>query len=226
MNFYLSNNDQTIGPYSIEQIQTFLRQGLVTTTDQVWTDGWSDWMPIGNVPGIGFQPSIQCPDSSANEGPLADSPLEVQTDEGKNVPAKNTEVSSESAQLSPTVKGVLALTATCCLVLAICWIAGASYNVGVQSGAKSGVQAGFRQGVQAGAEAQSQQNIQTVNNVENTVNAARAQQENSTTYDSATSSSANTDTQNSNNSDSSPTILRRPDGTFAPAPQTAPQGFQ
>jgi TM2 domain-containing membrane protein YozV len=52
MNFYLTKNGQKLGPYSVEQIQLFLKQGLVTTADQVWADGWASWMPIGSVPGL------------------------------------------------------------------------------------------------------------------------------------------------------------------------------
>ena len=52
MNFYLSKNGQQLGPYSVEQIQIFLKQGLVAATDQVWAEGWPEWMPIGRVPGF------------------------------------------------------------------------------------------------------------------------------------------------------------------------------
>ena len=52
MNFYLNKNSQKLGPYSVDQIQIFLKQGLVTTTDQVWCEGWPSWMAIGNVPGL------------------------------------------------------------------------------------------------------------------------------------------------------------------------------
>jgi hypothetical protein len=41
MKLYLSKNGQKMGPYSAEQIQLFLNQGLITTTDQVWAEGWS-----------------------------------------------------------------------------------------------------------------------------------------------------------------------------------------
>jgi hypothetical protein len=50
MNFYLSMNGQKLGPYSVEKIQIFLKQSLVTTTNQVRADGGSSWMPIGKVP--------------------------------------------------------------------------------------------------------------------------------------------------------------------------------
>jgi hypothetical protein len=64
MNFYLSSNGQTLGPYSTEQIEIFLKQGLVTAEDQVWAESWPSWLPIGNVPGIAFQPDIQPQTSS------------------------------------------------------------------------------------------------------------------------------------------------------------------
>jgi TM2 domain-containing membrane protein YozV len=52
MNFYLIKDDQKLGPYSAEQIQTFLQQKLVSSSDLCWADGWSSWMQVGNVPGL------------------------------------------------------------------------------------------------------------------------------------------------------------------------------
>jgi len=59
MEYRLLKNNQQLGPYSVDQIQVFLKQGLVTTDDQVWAEGWPSWMPIGNVPGLTFQSEIQ-----------------------------------------------------------------------------------------------------------------------------------------------------------------------
>jgi uncharacterized Tic20 family protein len=52
MNFYLSKDGQKLGPYSADQIRVFLQQGLVSSTDTVWADGWPSWIAIANVPGL------------------------------------------------------------------------------------------------------------------------------------------------------------------------------
>jgi len=77
MNFYLAKGDQKIGPYSTEQIEIFLKQRLVTTTDQVWADGWPSWIPIANVPGLGFQPEIQQPASPRQDSKASISAIPV-----------------------------------------------------------------------------------------------------------------------------------------------------
>ena len=41
MTLYLTKDGQKLGPYSFDQIQIFLKQGLVTTSDQVWAEGWA-----------------------------------------------------------------------------------------------------------------------------------------------------------------------------------------
>ena len=52
MNFYLSKDGQRLGPYSVQQIQIFLRQGLITVENEVWAEGWSAWAQIRNVPNL------------------------------------------------------------------------------------------------------------------------------------------------------------------------------
>jgi uncharacterized membrane protein len=68
MNFYLTKNGDKVGPYSSEQIQTFLKQGLASTTDKVWAEEWPEWMQIGNVPGLAPTESPeQTPSKDENE---------------------------------------------------------------------------------------------------------------------------------------------------------------
>ena len=52
MEYRLLKNNQQLGPYSVEQIHIFLKQGLALTSDLVWTEGWPSWIPIDNVPGL------------------------------------------------------------------------------------------------------------------------------------------------------------------------------
>jgi len=55
MNYYLTQNGQQLGPYSTEQIQTFICQGLALPNDLVWAEGWPSWLPLSQVPGINIQ---------------------------------------------------------------------------------------------------------------------------------------------------------------------------
>jgi len=73
LNFYLAKGDQKIGPYSTNQIEIFLKQGLVTATDQVWAEGWPSWIPIGNVPGLA---PAQAPEQATASMGTAHSQLE------------------------------------------------------------------------------------------------------------------------------------------------------
>ena len=75
MNFFLSNNGQTVGPYSTEQIRIFLKQGLVTTNDQVRANEWPEWITIGNVPGLApTQPTQHAVPSSGSKLPVVPPP--------------------------------------------------------------------------------------------------------------------------------------------------------
>jgi hypothetical protein len=56
VNCYLFKANQKIGPYSFEQIQAFLKQDMVSPSDLMWVDGWPDWIPVSNVPGLSQVP--------------------------------------------------------------------------------------------------------------------------------------------------------------------------
>lgn len=50
---YIFRKGEQLGPYSEENIQTFLKIGSVEYTDFVWQEGWNDWKPLAEV----FPPS-------------------------------------------------------------------------------------------------------------------------------------------------------------------------
>ena len=50
---YIFRKGEQLGPYSEENIQTFLKIGSVEYTDFVWQEGWKDWKPLAEV----FPPS-------------------------------------------------------------------------------------------------------------------------------------------------------------------------
>jgi hypothetical protein len=68
VNCYLLKGNQQLGPFSIEQIQTFLKQDMVTASDLMWIEGWPSWMPIGQVPGLGFQIATETQQSEGAVG--------------------------------------------------------------------------------------------------------------------------------------------------------------
>ena len=49
MQIYVSKNGQNFGPYTSEQVQSFLQQGNFLPTDLVWYEGLGEWQPAGSV---------------------------------------------------------------------------------------------------------------------------------------------------------------------------------
>jgi hypothetical protein len=46
---HVYKDDQQFGTYSLEQIQTLLREGVVAAGDLAWVDGCESYMPIVKV---------------------------------------------------------------------------------------------------------------------------------------------------------------------------------
>jgi uncharacterized protein (TIGR00266 family) len=49
-NWYVAVNGQTLGPFSQQQLVAGLRSGQYNQATMVWRDGFSDWLPAGQVP--------------------------------------------------------------------------------------------------------------------------------------------------------------------------------
>ncbi len=47
--YWLAKDGQQLGPYSIEEVQQRLAQGLAEATDLVWTEGMPTWEPLAKV---------------------------------------------------------------------------------------------------------------------------------------------------------------------------------
>ncbi len=52
MEIQISVNDETSGPYTLEQIQEMLANGDVTPEAYAWFEGCEDWITIAEIPGI------------------------------------------------------------------------------------------------------------------------------------------------------------------------------
>jgi len=49
VSFHIFKDNQQIGPYTIEEIATFVQQSSLTPADLCWQDGWAEWRPIATI---------------------------------------------------------------------------------------------------------------------------------------------------------------------------------
>ncbi len=82
MQIFISRNNERHGPYTLEQIQTYLDSGQMQGSDPAWYEGINGWTTLAQVPGI------RVPQSTAPPPPYQPAPVQQ--------PAKKT---------SPVVKG-------------------------------------------------------------------------------------------------------------------------
>lgn len=55
MSYYLSRDGQQQGPYSEDELRSWISSGEVAPQEQIWQEGWSEWRPISealNLPTI------------------------------------------------------------------------------------------------------------------------------------------------------------------------------
>jgi len=52
MMIHVMRDGQQFGPYTLEDVNTYLAQGTLLPTDQAWYEGAPDWMLITQVPGV------------------------------------------------------------------------------------------------------------------------------------------------------------------------------
>ena len=55
------------GPVEEDVLRQWAREGRVRPTDSVWTEGWAEWVPAGNVPGL-FDGAAPPPPPPAGRG--------------------------------------------------------------------------------------------------------------------------------------------------------------
>ena len=51
MSFHIFKDNQQIGPYTIEEISTFVQQSSLSPADLCWQEGWSEWRPVSSILG-------------------------------------------------------------------------------------------------------------------------------------------------------------------------------
>lgn len=50
MKFYLYTKDETVGPFSLDDVKAYLKQGSITKQTLAAPDGASEWVPLGDLP--------------------------------------------------------------------------------------------------------------------------------------------------------------------------------
>ncbi len=52
MNINIHRDGQDFGPYTLEQVNQYLRDGSIVPSDMAWHDGLPDWVPLPQVKGV------------------------------------------------------------------------------------------------------------------------------------------------------------------------------
>jgi len=61
MNYHISRQGQTYGPYPAEDVKRMLSEGRLLPTDLCWTEGMAGWEPLGKVMGAAAMPPAPAP---------------------------------------------------------------------------------------------------------------------------------------------------------------------
>ena len=52
MLIHINKDGQQYGPYTIDQVNEYLAQGSLQTTDPAWHDGMAEWCPLSQIAGV------------------------------------------------------------------------------------------------------------------------------------------------------------------------------
>ena len=55
MQIYISRDGEQNGPYSIEDVNAYLKDGALLPTDLACQEGMDEWVPISQIPGVTMQ---------------------------------------------------------------------------------------------------------------------------------------------------------------------------
>ena len=108
MMIHILRDDQQFGPYTVEDLNSYLVQGSILPTDQAWYEGAVGWMPMDQVPGVILPGQAATPMAQ----PAAADPLAA---------ANPAAVAAEAAAVSPAAQGAkkrktLIITGGICLL--------------------------------------------------------------------------------------------------------------
>ena len=51
MNIHITRGEESSGPYSLEQVQSYLADGLLLPDDLAWHEGLENWIPLAELVG-------------------------------------------------------------------------------------------------------------------------------------------------------------------------------
>jgi hypothetical protein len=68
MNIHVTRGEESSGPYSLEQVQSYLADGLLLPTDLAWHEGLENWIPLSELVGQSALPEpVPPPPSTPDE---------------------------------------------------------------------------------------------------------------------------------------------------------------
>ena len=81
MQIQIDRNGERYGPYSTEEVNSYLANGTLLPSDNAWHDGMPDWVPIGHIqgvilPGGGASPPPPSPAAGGSNCPQCQAPVE------------------------------------------------------------------------------------------------------------------------------------------------------
>jgi GYF domain 2 len=72
MNYYVKRGEQQYGPYSLADLQRYVQQGNIATTDLARSEAMQDWVPVSQVIGNITVPAAASGFGATQAGPRAD----------------------------------------------------------------------------------------------------------------------------------------------------------
>ncbi|MDE0820677.1 MAG: DUF4339 domain-containing protein [Opitutales bacterium] len=92
MEIQISINDETSGPYTLEQVQEMLANGDITAEAYAWYEGCEDWITIAEIPGIDETGEEEAATEEADSTEAIEEETEIEE-------ADSTEVIEEEAEI-------------------------------------------------------------------------------------------------------------------------------
>jgi len=54
MDIFVHRDGEQQGPFTLEQVNAMLGNGMMAPTDFAWHEGLNGWVPLGDIQGVGF----------------------------------------------------------------------------------------------------------------------------------------------------------------------------
>ena len=82
MDIWIQKDNQQWGPYSVEEVNQYLADGLLLPTDEAWRDGMDSWVPVAQIEGITLRldPAGAITSYQVMDEPTAPPPATIEND--------------------------------------------------------------------------------------------------------------------------------------------------